>query len=206
MSLVLSSDINVEDTESDKPRIENDEERLKTRKIRIYPTPEEREKLRKRMGTVRWTYNIVLEMVQDDGITDMSAIRKRYLNNNKCFTEEFLWVKETPREILTRDWNRNRGEYAFPKSIITSERPPEINNTEYKYCKVIQCTEEYTSKTCGHCGKINGKLGDSKTFWCNSCEVDGSGRERGEEHLTQIVNGGSGFGLTLGLEPLWDTI
>ncbi|RGB38644.1 hypothetical protein C1646_691853 [Rhizophagus diaphanus] len=30
---------------------------------------------------------------------------------------------------------------------------------EYKYCKVIKCTEEYTSKTCGHCGQINGKLG-----------------------------------------------
>ena len=106
-------------------------------------------------------------MVQDDGITDMSVIREHYLNN-ECFTEEFLWVKETPREvrsyairqlmsayktnkklhgnkfrmkyrskkdrtqtisILARDWNRNSGEYAFLKSIITSERPPEINNT-----------------------------------------------------------------------------
>ncbi|CAG8674030.1 16706_t:CDS:2, partial [Funneliformis caledonium] len=143
MSLVLSSDINVEDTESGGlaedlllivtifTSIHNGFRSAKnrTRKIRIYPTPEEREKLRKRMGTVRWTYNIVLEMVQDDGITDMSVIRKRYLNN-KCFTEEFLWVKETPREVRS-DWNRNRGEYAFLKSIITSERPPEINNTGF---------------------------------------------------------------------------
>ncbi|CAG8601519.1 5008_t:CDS:2, partial [Funneliformis caledonium] len=30
--------------------------------------------------------------------------------------------------------------------------------------------------------------------------------KEGEEHLTQIDSGGSGFGLTLGLEPLWNTI
>ena len=43
---------------------------------------------------------------------------------------------------------------------------------EYKNCKVIECTEEYTSKTCGHCGQINNKLGGSKTFWCDSCKVE----------------------------------
>ncbi|CAB4434981.1 unnamed protein product [Rhizophagus irregularis] len=53
--------------------------------------PEEREKLRKWMGTVRWTYyNKVLGMVQDDGITGMSIIQECYLNN-KQFTEEFSW-------------------------------------------------------------------------------------------------------------------
>jgi hypothetical protein len=63
--------------DSDQLKIENDEERLKTRKIRIYPMPEEREKLRKWMGTARWTYNKVLKMVQDDGITDMKALPKQ---------------------------------------------------------------------------------------------------------------------------------
>ncbi|CAG8742183.1 15907_t:CDS:2 [Funneliformis caledonium] len=90
----------------------------------------------------------------------MSVIRKRYLNN-ECFAEEFLWVKETP-------W--------------------EISNVSFAHDKrVQQGHEEYTSKTCEHCGQINGKLGGSKTFRCNSCE-------------------GSSFGLTLGLELLWDTI
>ena len=51
------------------------------------------------MGTVRWTYNKVLEMVQDDRITDMSIIRKHYLNDECFATEEFKWVKETPREV-----------------------------------------------------------------------------------------------------------
>ncbi|CAG8857118.1 18613_t:CDS:1, partial [Gigaspora margarita] len=31
--------------------------------------------------------------------------------------------------ILARDWNRNRGKYAFLKTMIVSERPPEINHT-----------------------------------------------------------------------------
>ena len=129
--------------------------------------PEEREKLRKWMGTARWTYNKVLKMVQDDGITDMSVIRRHYLNNECFTTKELLWVKETPREvrsyvirqlmstyktnkklhgnnfrmkyrskkdriqtisILARDWNRNRGEYAFLKDIVTSEQSLKVNN------------------------------------------------------------------------------
>ena len=35
--------------------------------------------------------------------------------------------------------------------------------------RVIETTEEYTSKTCGQCGKINDKLGGSKTFSCKAC-------------------------------------
>ncbi|CAG8834775.1 21449_t:CDS:2, partial [Racocetra persica] len=46
----------------------NDKEKLKTQKIQMYPTSKEREKLRKWMGTVRWTYNKVLEILQDDKI------------------------------------------------------------------------------------------------------------------------------------------
>ena len=42
---------------------------------------------------------------------------------------------------------------------------------EYKYCKVIEYAEEYTSKMCGHCRQINDKLGGSKTFVCDSCNV-----------------------------------
>src|ERR1043166_5729872 len=40
---------------------------------------------------------------------------------------------------------------------------------EYPWCKVVICTEEYTSKTCGSCEVINRNLGSSKTFQCPSC-------------------------------------
>ena len=39
----------------------------------------------------------------------------------------------------------------------------------YPWCKVIECDEAYTSKTCGDCGRINTKLGAKKTFICPSC-------------------------------------
>ena len=39
--------------------------------------------------------------------------------------------------------------------------------------QLIECTEEYTSKTCGSCGRINHGLGSSKSFICPqpSCEL-----------------------------------
>ncbi|CAG8607104.1 9496_t:CDS:2 [Racocetra persica] len=100
--------------DSDQLRTGNDKEKLKTRKIQIYPTLEEREKLRKWMGTVRWTYNKVLEMLQDDKDKMKYKTKKDRLQTIS---------------ILARDWNRNRGEYAFLKTVIVSKRPPEINHT-----------------------------------------------------------------------------
>ncbi|RIB06787.1 hypothetical protein C2G38_2115293, partial [Gigaspora rosea] len=56
-----------ENDDGKKMKTENDDEnddvegkKMKTRKIRMYPTLEEKEKLRKWIGTVRWTYNKVL--------------------------------------------------------------------------------------------------------------------------------------------------
>jgi|LakMenEpi02Apr12_1017379.scaffolds.fasta_scaffold00075_1 transposase len=38
--------------------------------------------------------------------------------------------------------------------------------------KVVDCTEEYISKTCSYCGKLKHALGVSKTFKCPFCEYD----------------------------------
>ena len=38
-------------------------------------------------------------------------------------------------------------------------------------CKVMICTEEYTSKTCSSCGIINDKLGSNELFICKSCNL-----------------------------------
>ena len=43
---------------------------------------------------------------------------------------------------------------------------------EYPWCRVIICTEEYTSKTCGRCGHVHRKLGGSKVFRCPSCAAE----------------------------------
>lgn len=35
-------------------------------------------------------------------------------------------------------------------------------------CKVVDCTEEYTSKTCGNCGKIS-SIGGKEVWTCKHC-------------------------------------
>ena len=44
---------------------------------------------------------------------------------------------------------------------------------EQRKGRLIICTEEYTSMTCGQCGRLNHKLGASKTFICpyNDCKM-----------------------------------
>jgi IS605 OrfB family transposase len=42
---------------------------------------------------------------------------------------------------------------------------------EYPNCKIIEVTEEYTSKTCSCCGNLNHKLYASKTFSCPTCLI-----------------------------------
>ena len=63
---------------------------------------------------------------------------------------------KTARQMMT--WSH----YRFRQYLLHKSR-------EYPWCKVVICTEEYTSKTCGCCGVINRNLGSSKTFKCPSC-------------------------------------
>ena len=37
--------------------------------------------------------------------------------------------------------------------------------------KMIECSEEYTSKTCGGCGRLNHSLGSKKVFECSHCKI-----------------------------------
>ena len=37
--------------------------------------------------------------------------------------------------------------------------------------KVVICTEEYTSKTCGKCGSLHPNLGSNDVFKCSSCDL-----------------------------------
>ena len=38
-------------------------------------------------------------------------------------------------------------------------------------CKFVLCTEEFTSKTCTHCGKIHTKLDCARIFNCDNCKL-----------------------------------
>lgn len=45
---------------------------MKTRKVRVYPTQEQRQMLREWMGAVRWTYNQCTAHVNEVGIKGMT--------------------------------------------------------------------------------------------------------------------------------------
>jgi len=60
-------------------------------------------------------------------------------------------------------------------SILSHYRFREIlksKSEEYKYCKVVEVTEEYTSKTCGKCGNLHESLGSSKNYTCKKCKLE----------------------------------
>eukprot|EP00122_Pirum_gemmata_P014232 Pgem_evm1s13268 len=50
----------------------------------------------------------------------------------------------------------------------------------FSNCKVIECDESYTSKTCGFCSVTNTKLGGNKVFKCKqpSCHQKYIGSDR----------------------------
>lgn len=52
--------------------------------------------------------------------------------------------------------------YTFRQKLLEKAR-------EYPWVKIKLVTEEYTSKTCGSCGKLNEKLGSKKRFVCPTC-------------------------------------
>jgi putative transposase len=52
--------------------------------------------------------------------------------------------------------------YKFQQRLIQKAQ-------QYTDCRVIICSEAYTTKTCGRCGVINNKVGGAKVFACQEC-------------------------------------
>ncbi len=55
--------------------------------------------------------------------------------------------------------------YLFRQRLISKAE-------EYKNCQVVIVGEQYTSKTCGLCGKLNEDLNGKKLFECPSCGLE----------------------------------
>ena len=67
--------------------------------------------------------------------------------------------RKTARDMLT--WSH----YEFQQRLIWKATRRGRDRDVYLV------DESYTSKTCGVCGKINNKLGGSKTFHCGKCNL-----------------------------------
>ncbi|CAG8481110.1 uncharacterized protein OCT59_002870 [Rhizophagus irregularis] len=70
-------------------------------RVRLYPKKEEREKLRKWIGTARWTYNKCLHGITKENIKRTKKDLRTHFLNAKAFntTPEQKWVLETPYDI-----------------------------------------------------------------------------------------------------------
>ena len=74
-----------------------EEEGIRTRKIRLYPTQKQRTQMRRWMGTRRFVYNRVLEKIKNKEETKINffALRNKYvIAKNNPLVEE--WQTETP--------------------------------------------------------------------------------------------------------------
>ena len=63
---------------------------------------------------------------------------------------------KTARQLLT--W----APYSFKQRLLSKA-------LEYPWVQIIECREDYTSKTCGRCGGIHRTLGGNKRFVCPRC-------------------------------------
>jgi hypothetical protein len=78
----------------------------KVRRIRIYPNQQERLKLRKWIGTARWTYNRCLIAVEKEGIKrEKKDLRALCLNAKNFNDTKLKWVLETPYDIRDEAMN-----------------------------------------------------------------------------------------------------
>lgn len=94
-----------------------------------------------------------------------------------CHKKTALWLCKNYNTILIPRLNFHR----FKTASTTRQTRSQLSvwshckfvdrlinkSREFSYCKIVEVTEEFTSKTCSCCGKLNEKLGRSKTFECS---------------------------------------
>jgi transposase len=117
--------------------------------------------VRKKMGSVgnRQRYNM-------QRCIDRLAKKKRHLVDSIHYNAS-KWLANTYDYILLPRLNLNKIKRSKQKSWMHCRFHDllQYQCTKTK-SRVIECTEEYTSKTCGRCGVLNNQLGSSKRFQC----------------------------------------
>ncbi|KAJ8097044.1 hypothetical protein POJ06DRAFT_38767 [Lipomyces tetrasporus] len=100
----------------------------KARKIRLYPTAEQKKILLNWMGAARWTYNECLRAIEDEGVPrSKKALRARAINNEATETLKKPWLQETPYDIrdaamddLLKAFNSGAARYKNDKKLLRS--------------------------------------------------------------------------------------
>jgi putative transposase len=77
-----------------------------TRKVRIYPTAAQKDKLQRWFGTARWTYNRCLDLVNNKTCrpTMSGGLREAVVNDGN-YANRDAWVLDCPRDIRAGAYN-----------------------------------------------------------------------------------------------------
>lgn len=109
-------------------------------------------------------------------VNDMHHKASKVLAEN--YDEILLPAFETQKMVSNNDEDKKRqinGKTAYNMLTLSHYKFQQLlkHKMEQRGGKLHICTEEYTSKTCGHCGRLNHKLGSSKRFVCPfpDCEM-----------------------------------
>ena len=134
-----------------------------------------RSKLRKFKGKRNKRYNLKQRMIHISRKVK-NCIQDCHHKISKWLSEEYKYVflPSFETQKLSKKENRKINNITT-RSMMTWSHYKFKELLRYKMNrsngKLIECTEEYTSKTCTKCGRINHNLGSKKIFTCNSCNL-----------------------------------
>lgn len=120
-----------------------------SKKIRIYPNQNQKNKFEKYFGTSRFFYNKGLEYLKINGVKDGNLsfinLRSKVITSDKDLKPEEIWQKETPydtRQLILKELCANY------KSGLTNLKNGKIKKFELKFKSKHQITQETF-----HCNK-----------------------------------------------------
>lgn len=91
---------------------------MKIRRVRVYPTPEQRQKLARWFGAARWTYNRCVEACAPGTGTVRANVKelRAHAVNDAALTEEngLAWARAVPYDV------RDEGMRDYLKALKTS--------------------------------------------------------------------------------------
>ena len=133
---------------------------------------------------------IVKFLVSNYSVILLPSFKTQQMTRKKTQNRQRALTPKSARAMVT--WSH----YRFKQRLL-------FKRQEYPWCNVVVCSEAYTSKTCGRCGKLNHTLERAKVFECPSCGLEGDRDALAARNI--LLKNASLFGFmareTLGLTP-----
>lgn len=121
-------------------------EAAKCMKIQVLPTTEQKETLRRWIGTSRWTYNQCVAYHKDNPFCSIKELRSRFLNEEALKGTEFEWALNVPYDI------RDEGARDFMKAVESNKAKQKKDN-QHKYEIQFRSKKKCSQETINILGK-----------------------------------------------------